>query len=317
MLPIPTCPVAARLRWPRLLSLAAGLLVTLHSSFSLSLRAAPESTVPPRTSLWQGVAPVGATQTEAGDAFITVHHPAQTNGTAIIICPGGGYGGLVTDGEGHGIARWLGRHGITGIVLEYRLPQGRSEVPLADARQAIRFTRAHAQAWGVRTDRIGIVGFSAGGHLAATASTLFDLGDPQSSQPLARVSSRPDFAILVYPVVSMGTLGHGGSRANLLGGNPSPALIERFSAEKQVGKDTPPAYLAHAVDDQAVSVDNARLYFNALQPYQGRSRLLELPSGGHGLNGYRGPMWDAWQTGSLVWLTELGFLPADATPAKP
>lgn len=274
---------------------------------------AEDTTLPPRVPLWNGAAPTGSGTTDSADAYITVHHPTKPNGAAIVICPGGGYGGLVTGAEGHGIARWLGEHGITGIVLEYRLPKGRFEVPLSDAQRAIQTARSHAKEWGIRKDRIGIMGFSAGGHLAASASTLFTPGDRKSTDPIARVSSRPDFSILVYPVISMGPAGHGGSRANLLGANPTPELIARFSAELQVTATSPPAYVAHALDDHVVPIENARLYTSSLERHHVKVRLLELPSGDHGLNGYKGPMWDAWQTGSLMWLSELKFIPkADA-----
>ncbi len=306
-------------RPPRYASFSSLLLLLLLVTSSGLLRA-DDPPLPPRLALWQGAAPVGDGTTDSKNAFFTVHKPAKPNGTAIVLCPGGGYGGLVTGAEGHGIARWLGKHGITGITLEYRLPAGRSQVPLLDAQRALRTARAHAAEWGLRKDRIGILGFSAGGHLAASASTLFDSGDSKAADPVARESSRPDFTLLVYPVISMGPVGHGGSRANLLGANPASALIERFSAEKQVSKLTPPAYVAHAIDDRAVPIQNARLYVAALKAHQVPAHLLELPSGDHGLNGYQGPMWDAWQTGSLAWLAERGFIPAaDANrpPADP
>ena len=127
--------------------------------------------------LWSAEAPVGKGQTEKTTAKITVYTPEKPNGTAIVICPGGGYGGLAIDPEGHGIARWLNKQGITGVVLEYRLPAGRSQVPLLDAQRAIRLTRANSMAWGLKADRIGIIGFSAGGHLASTAGTHFDNGN--------------------------------------------------------------------------------------------------------------------------------------------
>ncbi len=150
---------------------------------------------PERVLLWPSGAPNGDGTTEAVDVPITIHRPSpqKANGAAVIICPGGGYGGLVTGGEGHGIAKWLTQHGITGIVLEYRLPRGRAFVPLLDAQRAIRTVRANANKWGIKPDRIGIIGFSAGGHLAATAVTHFDAGDLQAEHPIERESSRPDF----------------------------------------------------------------------------------------------------------------------------
>lgn len=255
-----------------------------------------------RMPLWPGSAPVGNGETETNNVVITIHHPDQPSGTAIVICPGGGYGGLVTGAEGHGIAKWLNEHGITGVVLEYRLPAGRPFVPLLDAQRAIRTVRANAQAWGLKPDRIGIIGFSAGGHLASTAGTHFDARDPNSADPIARVSCRPDFMILIYPVISMDAQTHGGSKLNLLGKDPKPDLLELFSNEKQVTSQTPPAFLAHAKDDTLVSPDNSREFHAALRAHDVASEYLELPSGGHGLNGYKGPMWEAWQKQSLAWL---------------
>lgn len=264
-----------------------------------------------KLSLWAGQAPEGDGRFEEADVTITLHRPAASlaNGAAVVICPGGGYGGLVTVGEGHGIAKWLTEHGVAGIVLEYRLPKGRSHVPLLDAQRAIRTVRSHAKQWNIDADRVGIIGFSAGGHLAATAATHFDQGDSHAEDPIDRVSSRPDFAILIYPVVTMGQQTHQGSKANLLGTDPTPELIEWFSNEKQVTKQTPPMFLAHAKDDTVVTPANSRLLFEALQAQDIVAEYLELPRGGHGLNGYQGPMWDAWQNKSLEWLTTLKVIP--------
>jgi len=266
--------------------------------------------------LWPGQAPVGDGRFEAANASVTVHLPApeKANGAAMVICPGGGYGGLVTGAEGHGIAKWLNQHGLAGIVLEYRLPHGRPFVPLLDAQRAIRTVRLSAKPWGIDPHRIGIIGFSAGGHLASTAATHFDNGDPKATDPVNRMSCRPDFAVLIYPVVTMGATTHGGSKTNLLGQNPKPELVDLFSNEKQVTDKTPPMFLAHAKDDTLVSPDNSRMLYQALKAHKRPAEYLELPSGGHGLNGYKGPMWDAWQTKSLEWLAVQKIIPhADGT----
>ncbi len=277
--------------------------------------AADGGPVPEKLALWPGEAPIGDGRAEKAGPVITVYRAAAPNGAAVVICPGGGYGGLVTGAEGSGIAAWLNGHGIAGVVLEYRLPAGRPFVPLLDAQRAIRTVRARAAEWGLAADRIGIIGFSAGGHLASSAATHFDDGNPSALDPVDRVSCRPDFAILIYPVISMGPEGHGGSRANLFGPNPSAELLERFSNEKQVTARTCPTFLAHALDDRAVPIANSRLFYDALVRHGVPGRLLELPSGDHGLNGYRGPMWDAWQTESIRWLAALKLL-GDASEAK-
>lgn len=263
---------------------------------------------PERIGLWQGRAPTGNAQFEEGEAWITVYRPHGGNRTAIVICPGGGYGGLAKEPEGHGIARWLNRHGITGVVLEYRLPAGRAFVPLFDAQRALRTVRGHAKDWEIDPHQIGIMGFSAGGHLASTAGTHFDGGDRAATDPLDRISCRPDFMILVYPVIVMGQPAtHQGSQKNLLGKEASPRLIEQFSNEKHVTERTPPTFLAHAADDKPVPPDNSKAFFEALQKHNVPAKYLELPSGGHGLNGYRGAMWDKWQAESMAWLSELKF----------
>lgn len=270
----------------------------------------PKKAVPERLKLWNGNAPQGDGTFEKSDAIVTVHRPEKPNGTAAIICPGGGYGDLVTGGEGHGIAAWLNKHGVTGVVLEYRLPKGRSFVPLLDAQRAIRTVRANAKAWSIDPAKVGIIGFSAGGHLASTAGTHFDDGNPKADDAVEKQSCRPDFMILVYPVVSMGEKGHGGSRTNLLGKQPDEKHLKLFSNELQVTAKTPPAFLAHAKDDKVVVPENSKLFHDALLAHKVPSKYLELASGGHGLNGYKGPMWDAWQAQSLAWLAELKLVPA-------
>jgi len=290
---------------PRLLLLATSFLAVAVTS-----RAAGAPAKDERLGLWNKHAPQGDGTFEAADAFVTVHRPAKANGAAVVICPGGGYGGLVTGGEGHGIAAWLNKHGVTGVVLEYRLPKGRPFVPLLDAQRAIRTVRANAAVWGVDPAKVGIIGFSAGGHLASTAGTHFDAGDRNAADAVGRQSCRPDFVLLVYPVVSMGPKGHGGSRTNLLGKQPDEKLVALFSNETQVTAKTPPTFLAHPKDDTLVVPENSRMLYDALRANQVPAEYLELPSGGHGLNGYKGPMWDAWQARSLVWLGEQKFLPA-------
>lgn len=279
------------------------VLLAVILSLSVSSLSADEPTPPPKLPLWPDKAPDGSGGwVSPENSGLTIHPAAKPNGMAVVICPGGGYGGVVVGPEGHGIARWLNRHGILGAVLEYRLPAGRPRVPLLDTQQAIRTVRLNARQWKVDPKRVGIIGFSAGGHLAATASTRFDLGQPDVPHTLAGQSCRPDFTILVYPVITFGERTHSGSRDNLLGKHPSLELIERFSCERQVTPQTPPAFLAHAVDDRAVGIENSRLYHAALRAQGISCKLIELPEGGHGLNGYQGASWDTWQREAIEWV---------------
>lgn len=300
----------------RISTLLVGAVFMMAQTASGQSASAGQKTEPVRVGLWNGRAPVGDGTVQNAEVFVTVHRSADPNGAAVVICPGGGYGGLVTGAEGHGIAAWLNGHGVTGIVLEYRLPAGRYRVPLLDAQRAIRTARSRAAEWGVDPARIGIIGFSAGGHLASTAGTHFDDGDSKSADAIERVSCRPDFVILVYPVVSMGPKSHGGSRQNLLGANPDAKLVELFSNELQVTDKTPPMFLTHAKDDTVVVPENSRMIYDALVAHKISAKYLELPSGGHGLNGYKGPMWDAWQEQSLQWLKDLKFLKPKSAAEK-
>ena len=305
---MPTVSASFRSRFPQRARGPGLALVPLLLACGARVAAAEPIEVP----LWPGPAPVGDGSIDGeGKPRITVHLPEKPTGAAAVICPGGGYGGLVTGPEGHGIAAWLCRHGIAGIVLEYRLPAGRPDVPRLDAARAIRTVRHRAAEWNLDPRRIGIIGFSAGGHLAATAATLFEAGAPGAADPVERVGSRPDFAILVYPVITLmsGGAAHGGSRGNLLGPAPSADLVRRFSAEQQVTADTTPTFLAHAEDDAPVPIANSVLFHDALVAKGVPVRLLRLPSGGHGLDGYKGPSWDAWQAGSLAWLRQRGMVP--------
>lgn len=226
---------------------------------------------------------------------VTVYKAEKPNGMAIIMCPGGGYALLAMNHEGHDMAPWLNAQGITYIVLKYRMPNGHYEVPLSDAEQAIRLVRRHAKEWNIRPDRIGIMGASAGGHLAASLATLY------SSE-----ETRPNFQILLYPVISMQTgVTHGGSRQNLLGKEPSQELTEKFTLEKQVNERTPQAFLVLSADDRSVPPANGIHYFEALLQHQVPATLHVYPTGGHGW-GFRDafPYKRQW-TGELEkWLRE-------------
>ena len=264
---------------------------------------------PDGVNLWPDGAPI---DTDGNTEDVTVNLypmlPENTAGAipAVVICPGGGYGGLCIQPEGYDIARWLNDNGIAGFVLEYRLPAGRETVPLADAQRAIRFVRANAEKYGVDPNKIGIIGFSAGGHLASTAATHFDAGKADAADPIERVSCRPDFAILIYPVILFGDQStHLGTQNNLLGKDQTREKLDYFSNEKHVGPETPPVLLAHAVDDSVVPIENSRAFARAMQRYNLPYVLVELPNGDHGLNDYHGPSWDMWQALAPAWIHRL------------
>lgn len=203
---------------------------------------------------------------------ITVYRPANPNGMAIIMCPGGGYGRLAMQHEGHDMAAWLTAQGITYAVLKYRMPNGHNEVPLSDAEQAIRIVREYAKEWGINPHRVGIMGASAGGHLAASLATLY------SSD-----ATRPDFQILFYPVISMiKGVTHEGSRRNLIGENPSTELEQKYSLERQVSPRSPQAFIMLSGDDGAVPPINGIGYYLALLEQKVPSTLHVYPTGGHG-----------------------------------
>ncbi|MFT4032363.1 MAG: alpha/beta hydrolase, partial [Siphonobacter sp.] len=218
---------------------------------------------------------------------ITLYKTAKPNGTAVIICPGGGYGILAASHEGSDVAKVFNEWGITAFVLKYRLPSTKNLMvqneigPLMDAQQAIRMVRSRASEFGIKPDRIGIMGFSAGGHLASTAGTHFE--NPVGSWPnRPNVSVRPDFQILIYPVISLTPeLAHGGSRDALLGKDASQDKIDAYSNEKQVTRQTPPSFLVHAQDDKAVNPQNSIAFFTASQNNGVASELHIYPKGGH------------------------------------
>lgn len=293
------------------ISLALGMFATFALS---SLHASAAEAPPPEMISVTSGKGIADGQAADGGALMTIYRPAKPNGAAVLIFPGGGYGRLMREPEGHGIAKWLNGHGIVGVVVEYRLPNGHSDIPLEDAQRATRIVRLHAAEWGCSPSRIGNMGFSAGGHLASTAATHFDKGNPKAVDPIAKPSCRPDFSILIYPVITMGDKTHMGSKTNLLGPSPDAKAVELFSNEKQVNSDTPPTFLAHAQDDGLVPAANSEMYYEALRKNKVPAEYLRLPSGGHGLNGYQGEMWEAWKTGCLKWLAKQRMIPiADAS----
>lgn len=235
---------------------------------------------------------------------------ALANGTAVVICPGGGYSGLAIDHEGTQVAAWFNSLGITAFVLKYRLPsdlimEDRSVGPLQDVQEAIRIVRRNAKDWKINPDKIGIMGFSAGGHLASTASTQYKEKVYISKDNL---SARPDFSILIYPVISM-EIGHTGSKNNLIGKDASTELIERFSSDLQVNENTPPAFLVHSLDDEVVRVENSIRYLLALKQHNvpGELHIYEKGSHGYGL-GRKEDTTNQWPKACETWLKMNGLL---------
>lgn len=277
---------------------------------------------PMELRLWDGDAP-GALGDEPTDIpTITVYkaEPDIATGAAIVICPGGGYGALAMDHEGHQVARWLNSVGITGVILKYRLGSSgyRHPIPLTDAQRAIRTVRARADEWGIDPGRVGVLGFSAGGHLASTVGTHFDDGDPDAQDPIDRLGCRPDLMILGYPVIALATeYAHGGSKRNLLGEDPTTELVESLSNERMVSPETPPTFLVHTNEDSGVPAENSFLFAMALRKAGVPVELHLFEGGRHGLGLGSGlpqrgigpdSAFSAWPGLCETWLEKHGFL---------
>lgn len=239
----------------------------------------------------------------------------KANGTAVVICPGGAYWALAIEHEGKQVAQWLNGLGITAFVLKYRLPDNfimvdKTVGPMQDGQEAIRVVRRHANEWGIDPNKIGIMGFSAGGHLASTLSTHFN---EKVYEPCDSTSARPDFSLLIYPVISMDSaITHWGSRVNLIGGKPSPELVRHFSNELQVSQETPPAFLVHSLDDNAVPVQNSINYALALRKLNIPCELHIYESGGHGYGlGRSTDTESSWPEACRKWLAERSFLKSE------
>ena len=239
--------------------------------------------------------------------------PAGNNsGSAIVICPGGGYGGLASH-EGATYAQFLQQQGINGFVLKYRLGSAgyRHPIMLGDAARALRTVRANAKQWKIDPDKIGIMGSSAGGHLASTLLTHFDAGNPQANDPIDRISSRPSLGILCYPVITLGEFTHRGSKRNLLGDKPAAELVELLSNEKQVTGNTPPTFLWHTVQDKAVPVENSLQFATALRKAGVPFALHVYQKGRHGIGLADKPPFKnihPWAKDLVFWLKAQGFI---------
>ena len=292
----------------RILIVVVALLALLLSGSS-AMGTADNSQEP--IILWPNGAP-GPVGKEPNDVpTLTLYFPAKekTTGAAIIVCPGGGYTHLA-DHEGRPVAEWLNTLGITAFVLKYRLgPRYHHPAPLQDAARAIRTIRARATEWNIDPKRIGILGFSAGGHVASTISTHFYSGKLDASDPIERVSSRPDLMILIYPVITMREFTHAGSRRMLLGDNPSSDLVALLSNEEQVTKETPPAFLVHTANDPAVPVENSLRFAEAMTKAGVPFELNIYERGPHGFGlGGKDPMLSTWPQRCADWLRVHGFI---------
>ena len=262
--------------------------------------------------LWPGGAPgaLGDEDTDRPNLTIYLPHANEAH-SAVIVCPGGGYGMLAVDHEGKQIADWLNARGVAAFVLRYRLgPKYHHPIELGDAQRALRFVRYHAADYGIAADKIGIWGFSAGGHLASTAGTHFDSGNPSAADPVDRVGSRPDFMILAYPVISLNTpYVHRGSLRNLLGDNPDPQLVASLSNETQVTPQTPPAFLFHTTTDSGVPVENSVLFYLALRKAGVPAEMHIYEQGPHGVGlALFDPILSAWSRQLEPWLRLHGWM---------
>jgi len=272
-------------------------------SITLAALICAQENKPKTELLWPDGAPGALGNADADKPSLTFYLPAGTKavGTGIVVCPGGGYHDLAMDHEGQQIAEWLNSLGVAAFVLKYRLgPNYHHPIELGDAQRAIRIVRTRAREFGIAQDRVGIWGFSAGGHLAATAATHFD------------PASRPDFAILAYPVITMRPpFAHMGSRTNLLGENPDEALVTLLSNETQVTSQTPPTFLFHTTDDNVVPVENSIMFYEALRKAGVPAELHVFEHGPHGVGlAPRDATLSLWPTLLANWLRGRGLLNA-------
>lgn len=289
-----------------------GCLAFFVWSLMLASATTAAAQAPQVISLWEGGAPGALGDADSDKPRITVYRAGRSAaGTGIIVAPGGGYAALALDHEGRQVAALFNAMGVSAFVLEYRLgPRYHHPTQLGDAQRAIRIVRARAEELGIGRDRIGMMGFSAGGHLTATAGTHFDEGKPDASDPIERVSSRPDFLILGYPVISFDpAIAHAGSVRNLLGDKPDPKLIELLSNELQVTAQTPPTFLFHTTADAGVPVENSVRFYLALRKAKVPAEMHVFENGPHGVGlALWDPALSTWPTLLSNWLRGRGLL---------
>ena len=266
--------------------------------------------------LWPDGAPGVKGNAEGDKPTLTIYLPPKekATGAAVVICPGGGYGHLAMDHEGHQIGQWLNSFGVAGFIVAYRHSRSgagyRHPAPIQDAQRAIKTVRSRAKEWGVNPGRIGILGFSAGGHLASTAATHFDESFNEARDRIDRASARPDFAVLVYPVIAFGEpFTHKGSQRNLLGADADKSLVEKFSNEKQITPQTPPTFLIHTWGDTGVPAENSIQFYLALRKAKVPAEMHIFLKGPHGFGlGQKIEGTSAWPGLCQKWMQEAGFL---------
>ena len=285
--------------------------IQAQAAAPVTQQAKPNPNAEPETILlWPDGAP-GALGQEDGDRpTLTIYRARQPSGASVVVAPGGGYGALASNHEGRQVANLLNAAGVTAFVLKYRLgPRYHHPIELGDAQRAIRLVRARGQEFGLASDRIGMMGFSAGGHLTATAGTHFDAGKADASDPIDRVSCRPDFLILAYPVISFDpAIAHGGSVRNLLGENPDPKLIEDLSNDLRVTPQTPPTFLFHTNADTGVVAENSVRFYLALRRNKVPAELHIFENGPHGVGLALGdPALSQWPVLLTNWLRGRGL----------
>jgi acetyl esterase/lipase len=282
------------------------LLLTLTLTL-ISADAAPKA-----EPLWAKAAPGALGDKDADVPTLTPFLPAaaKASGAAVVICPGGGYGGLAISYEGMDVGSWMAKRGVAGFVLKYRVAPYKHPIPLQDAQRALRTVRARAKEWGVDPARVGILGFSAGGHLASTVATHFDDGKPDAADPIDKMSCRPDFAVLCYPVITLKPpYAHMGSRYNLLGKDADEKLVESLCNDQQVTDKTPPTFLFHTADDNAVPVENSLLFFEALHKAKVPAELHVYEHGRHGVGlAPNEPALSSWPDLLETWMKTHGLM---------
>lgn len=278
-------------------------------ALSLTLTAAD---APKAEPFWAKAAPGALGDKDADVPTLTPFLPPadKATGAAVVICPGGGYGGLAISYEGMDVGAWMAKRGVAGFVLKYRVAPYKHPVPLEDAQRALRTVRARAKEWNVDPKRVGVMGFSAGGHLASTAATHFDDGDPKAEDPIDRAGCRPDFCVLAYPVITLKPpYAHMGSRYNLLGKDADEKLVDSLCNDEQVTDKTPPTFLFHTGDDGAVPVQNSVLFFEALQKAKVPAELHIYEHGRHGVGlAPNIPELSSWPDQLEAWMKTLGLL---------